>query len=135
MKRIVLVGILIALAVSMTGCAAYDTPEFVEISPSQTAFLIPLEGETSVQKGFDSEEFLRKHLVATKRVQIPHRWVKKGHWYTNGEYIDTMRLILVERKPETREWTAAENTGTSNANQGIEAESKEATGFAASMNC
>jgi hypothetical protein len=50
-------------------------------------------------------------------------------------YVPTQNLIIVERKPETREWTEKEGTGTTNKNEGISAESKESIGFMARMNC
>jgi hypothetical protein len=46
-----------------------------------------------------------------------------------------MSLIIVERKPETREWTEVAKTGTTSKNEGIAAESKESIGFMARMNC
>lgn len=120
---------------SITGCTPYDTPEFKEISPSQTAFLVPLEGKTSNQEAFQSEEFLAKHQVAVKRVQIPHRWVQKGRAYWSGEYLPTMRLIVVERKPVAREWTSTADSGTSAQNQAFQAASRDSVGFSIGMSC
>lgn len=77
----------------------------MEIKPNQTAFVIPLEGKTSNQGKFESEEFLKKAQVAAKRIQIPHKWVKTGRLPGSGKYVDTVRVIVVDRYPETREWT------------------------------
>ena len=35
-------------------------PEFVEVDSSESAFLIPLEGDTTNQAAFQSVEFLRE---------------------------------------------------------------------------
>lgn len=131
----VTLGVVLAITFMLTGCVPYDKPEIQVIEPSQTAFLIPLEGKTSDQKEFMSENFLQSAKVATKQVQIPHRWLQEGNMESDGRYIPTMKLIIVERKPETREWTEKEATGTSNKNEGITAESKESIGFMARMNC
>lgn len=119
-----------------SGCRKpYDKPEFVTIEPHQTAFLIPLIGDTTNQASFESEEMLMQAKVSTKEIQIPHRWVQTGRRYWRGEYRDTMALIIVDRSPVTREWSSTDGVGTSAANQAIYAESAESIGFSAGMNC
>lgn len=119
----------------LTGCIRpYEVPEFVTVEPSQTAFMIPLESSTEQQQ-LASEEFLKRSQVATKRVQIPHRWVQEGRLESTGKYLPTVKVIIVDRKPISREWTEAAGTGTSPKNQGIVAESRESIGFVARMNC
>ena len=73
MKKIVLfVLTLIMICTCLTGCRKpYDKPEFVTIEASQTAFLIPLVGDTTEQASFESEELLSQAKVATKEIQIP----------------------------------------------------------------
>lgn len=135
-KRITLSVLLFLVAFTLASCVRpYDTPEFVTIEPSQTAFLIPLVGDTETQASFESEELLANAKVAMKEVQIPHRWVQTGRWDWIGEWRPTMRLIVVERKPETREWNNTDGTGTSTVNQAIYAESSESIGFSVGMNC
>lgn len=46
-----------------------------------------------------------------------------------------MALIVVDRSPVTREWSATKDIGTSASNQAIYAESSESIGFSAGMNC
>lgn len=137
MKRIVsLIAIFAMSALMLTGCVRpYDTPEFVTIEPSQTAFLIPLIGDTGDQASFESEELLSNAKVAMKEVQIPHRWVQTGRRNWMGEWRPTAKLIVVERKPETREWCSTVGVGTSAVNQAIYAESSESIGFSVGMNC
>lgn len=56
-----------------------------------------------------------------------------GGW--NGKWIPTVKVIVVERKPVTREWTEDEKTGTSTQNQAIVAETRESLRVVARMNC
>jgi hypothetical protein len=136
MKKSLIALILVVSTLVFTGCVRpYDTPEFVTIEPSQTAFLIPLIGDTDDQASFESEELLANAKIATKEVQIPHRWVQMGRWDWVGEWKPSARLIVVERKPETREWCNTADVGTSTQNQAIYAESSESIGFSVGMNC
>lgn len=137
MKKLIVLILTMVLCLTMfSGCRKpYDKPEFVTIEPHQTAFLIPLIGDTTNQASFESEEMLIQAKVSTKEIQIPHRWVQTGRRYWRGEYRDTMALIIVDRSPVTREWSSTESVGTSAVNQAIYAESSESIGFSAGMNC
>lgn len=137
MKKIISLLLILVMCLTMfTGCRKpYDTPEFVTIEPHQTAFLIPLIGDTANQASFESEEMLMQAKVSTKEIQIPHRWVQTGRKHWQGEYRDTMALIIVDRSPVTREWSSTDGVGTSAVNQAIYAESAESIGFSAGMNC
>lgn len=137
MKKIICVMLIAIMCCTMfTGCIKpYDKPEFVTIEPHQTAFLIPLIGDTGAQASFESEEMLMQAKVAAKEIQIPHRWVQTSRFYWWGEYRDTMALIVVDRSPVTREWSSTDGIGTSAINQAIYAESSESIGFSAGMNC
>jgi regulator of protease activity HflC (stomatin/prohibitin superfamily) len=142
MKRVnkkVLLAMMLATVTStgLMACKPYDTPEYKDITPSQTAFAIPLEGNGADQVKIDSEESAKNNLITSKRVQVPHRWNQtgKGVIWEDGTWIPTIQVIIVERKPVTREWTEAKDTGTDAKNQGIKAESKESLGFTARMNC
>ena len=135
-KLIAIILVLVMCCTTFTGCIKkYDKPEFLTIEPHQTAFLIPLIGDTTNQASFESEEMLREAKVAAKEIQIPHRWVQTGRFYWMGEYRDTMALIVVDRSPVTREWSSSKDVGTSAVNQAIYAESSESIGFSAGMNC
>lgn len=121
MKKFLIPAVLIVAMSTLTGCVKpYDKPEFVEIKPNQTAFVIPLEGKTSDQGKFESEEFLKKAQVATKRIEVPHKWIQTGRWEYKGKYVDTVRVIVVDRYPETREW---------NGDSGYVGESKDSIKF------
>ena len=135
-KKLLLTGLIVGVMGLTTACVKpYNTPEFYTIEASQTAFLIPLVGDTTSQASFESEELLAQAKVATKEVQIPHRWVQTGRFGWQGEWRSSAKLIVVERTPETREWSSAKDNGTSAKNQAIYAESKESIGFSVGMNC
>lgn len=137
MKKFITLLLVLVMSLTMfTGCVRpYDEPEFVTIEPHQTAFLIPLIGNTGEQASFESEDMLMQAKVASKEIQIPHRWVQTRRWHWVGEWRDTMALIVVDRSPVTREWSSSKEMGTSAVNQAIYAESAESIGFSAGMNC
>ncbi len=130
------IAILLCAVAASVGCIRpYDVPEFVEIQHHETGYLIPLEGANQTnQAQFDSEGFLDENKVAIKRIQIPHRWVKTGRIPNEGKYIDTVRLVIVDRSPVTREWTAEMNQGTAHKDQAIWLESRDSIGFSLGFN-
>lgn len=133
-KKIVLVVLMLVMVMSLTGCRKpYDKPEFVTIEASQTAFLIPLVGDTSDQGAFESEELLLEAKVATKEIQIPHRWVQTGRQSWKGEWRPSATLIVVERKPVSRSWNSGTSTDTSTS--AIFGETSDAIGIYVGMNC
>ena len=129
------------LALLLTsGCIKpYDRPEYVEIDTSDTGFLIPLEGDTTLQARFQSEDYLKQRKVAAKRVQITHRWSQEGRLPDSGRWIPTVRLVKVNRSPVTREWTTSQTTTASGAIQrsdrAIWIESADSVGFSMGFTC
>ena len=124
----------------LTGCMKpYDKPEFVEIDTSDTGFLIPLEGDATAQQKFQSEDYLAQRKVATKRVQIVHRWLQEGRFPTDGRWIATVRLVKVNRSPVTRTWTTPQNTAVGSVNArtdtAIWIESADSVGFSMGFAC
>lgn len=134
-KLIVLLLVIIMSCILFTGCRKpYDKPEFVTIEASQTAFLIPLVGDSTTQSAFESEELLTEAKVATKEIQIPHRWVQTGRKHWMGEWKPSATLIVVERKPISRSWESGDSTATS-ANKAIFGETSDQIGIYVGMNC
>ena len=134
-KLIVLLLVIIMSCTLFTGCRKpYDTPEFVTIEASQTAFLIPLIGNTGDQGVFESEELLLEAKVATKEIQIPHRWVQLGRKEWDGEWRHSATLIVVERKPVSRSWESGDSAATS-SNRAIFGETSDNIGVYVGMNC
>lgn len=123
---------LIALAMVLsfnTGCMrVYNVPEYVEVLPSQTAFVIPLEGDVSDQAKFASSDFLNSHKVAAKRIQIPKRWNQTGRLHTSGHWMPTVKVILVERSPVTIELESS-GQGANGKDSAIWIESADSVGF------
>lgn len=126
---------LIITLLSFASCRKpYDKPEFQTITASQTGFLVSLVGDSGTQAAFDSEELLLQTKVATKEVQIPHRWVQMGRWNWVGEWKPSATLIVVERKPVSRSWESG-NTAAESANRAIFGETADAIGVYVGMNC
>lgn len=121
-KALVILSVLVLVV--MTGCH-YDVPEFQEIGPSESAFMIPLIGDGSQQVKFDSEESLKKMLVSAKRVQIPHIKQDTGRLPWDFKYVNAVLLLKVDRQPITREWTHKKD--------GIWVESKDSVGFSSGI--
>lgn len=133
-KLLVLTMLFVMSTTSLTGCAKpYDKPEFVTIEASQTAFLIPLVGDSSNQASFESEELLEQAKVATKEIQIPHRWVQTGRRSYRGEWKPSAKLIVVERKPVSRSWESGKSVATSQ--NAIWGETSDGIGFYVGMSC
>lgn len=133
-KIMALVLMVVMICCLFAGCKPYDTPEFITIEASQTAFLIPLIGDTSNQGVFESEELLLEAKVATKEIQIPHRWVQTGRASFDGEWRPSAKLIIVERKPVSRSWESGDSTATS-SNKAIFGETFDNIGIYVGMNC
>ena len=119
------IAVALFAAIMISGCSP-NIPPIQTIEPSETAFLVPLEGKTSDQGAFNSEKFLEESKVAAKRVTIPQRWRSTGFLPWQGEWIPTVRVITVNRKAEARLWA--------NKNA-ITAESKESIGFSTGIAC
>jgi hypothetical protein len=136
--RISVLVLAATILLGATGCKPYDRPEYVEIDTSETGFLIPLEGDGAAQAKFQSEDYLKERKVATKRVQILHRWSQEGRMETDGRWIPTVRLIKVNRSPITREWTTEQTpTGgvVARSDRAIWIESADSVGFSMGFAC
>jgi autonomous glycyl radical cofactor GrcA len=115
---------LLLLPLFLTGCA-YDTPVYVQIETSETPFLIKLEGDND-QVTMQSEQYLKEQMVATKRIGVSYRWISLGYMPLDGKYIPNERIIVVDRAPETREWS---DQNTDSHSGGLWMESKDSVGF------
>lgn len=122
MKKVLFISLVLFAFVSCSR-QPYDVPEFVEIGTNETAFIVPLTGNTSDQTQLMSEDYLRKNMVASKRVQIPHEWVKTGRKANQGEWKDTIAVIKVDRTPVSVTWSVEPK------NTRVGVESKESIGF------
>jgi hypothetical protein len=129
MKRTTMMMMLLGLMVGAltVGCGDADQDESVDGKANETLFGVKLEGGQSSVK-FDSEKSLKSLQVAAKRVQIPHVKRSTGRMWNSFEYYPAIAIYIVDRSPETREWTVGSG-GTSRSNQGIWAESSDSVSF------
>lgn len=135
----ILVGVgvlgLAGFALTQVPMRPFDTPEYVEIDTSESAFLIPLEGDTTNQAAFQSVKFLEEKKVAAKRIQITHRWNQTGYWSLSGHWLAAVKLIKVDRRPITREWTKSAKSGTSARDEALHAETRDSINFSTGICC
>jgi len=118
------------------GCRKpYNKEIFQEIESYETAFVIPLEGDVSDQVVLGSVDELRAMQVEIKRIPIPQRFHQTGRRGWQGEWIPTVRVITVDRRPITREWTADANSGTNQRNEAIWIESADSIEFSVGFTC
>lgn len=119
----------------MFSCKPYQEDLYVDVSPSETAYIIPLEaGNKDKQTKIRSEAYLEQNKVASKRIYVPTQWHQTGRgflWLGNtGVYIHSVRVIKVDRAPVTREWTEKGEGSNVQKKEMIKVESKESIGFA-----
>lgn len=123
----------------LVGCEKpFDKPEYAEIKPNETAYVLRLEGDNKSDEGqvkFGSIEYLDAHKVAAKRIQVTHRWDQQGKGSADGAWIPDMVVVKVDRSPITRVWTKDETTGTSAKNEAVEVESKDSVNFSIGWSC
>lgn len=94
-----------AMLATLTACMGPPpVPPLVVVKPNETAFVIPLEGDTKAQQKFESVEFLNAHKVQSKRIEIPIRERSTGRLWNDYEWIPTVRVVTVDRSLITREW-------------------------------
>lgn len=114
----------------LSGCGPAYKERFVEIGPNETAFVIPLEGESIEGQGsLNSVGYLEKAMVVSKRITIPQKRHYEGYLPMSYDWIAEVLVVKVDRAPVTREWTADPTTGRSAANQALEVESFDSINF------
>lgn len=121
---------ILAVAALSAACGPFQDERFVEIAPNETAYVVPLEGASKSDQGkFDSVAFLDERKVATKRIRIPTRKQETGYFPGDYKWIETVRVIRVDRTPVTREWTAPPDQRTSSKDDALHLESRDSIGF------
>jgi len=134
-QRFTLITLMMLLAFSFTACGPAKVPPLEEINTHETAFLVPLEGDTSGdQAKFMSVDYLNSNKVSAKRVTLPVRKRSTGRLWNDYEWVPTMRVIRVNRMPVTREWTGDENKGTAEKDEALWVESKDSIAFGIGCN-
>jgi hypothetical protein len=137
-KKALAAGMLL-LILSSSGCMwkPFEPIKLETVGTNEEAFLIPLTGDLDKQQAAKTEEFLTKNLIFTKQIQIPQQWVQMGYnrGGYNGEWRDAAVLIKVDKSPVTREWTADENSGTSNRKEAIWVMTSDQVEFSTGWTC
>lgn len=119
----------------LASCGPALVERFEEIGANETAFVVPLEGASkSAQQGFMSEAYLNSNKVATKRVSLSLRKHSTGRLWFSYTWIETVKVIKVNRLPVTREWTGKEDTGTAGRDEALWVESLDSIGFGVGVN-
>jgi hypothetical protein len=104
----------------------YPVEQFIEIGPSETAFVIPLEGEDpNAQTTNVSAEELKGMRVTAKRVSLPLRPRKIGRLPGQFEWIPTVAVRKVNRAPVSREWVLVPQPGGSPHSDALFCETKD----------
>jgi len=136
MRMFKILALVAFVSLLSTSCRKpYDVPQYETVGTSETAYLIPLEGDSGKQVKLDSAAAYDKMKVMAKRIQITKRWNQTGRMGHQGEWIPNVRLIKVDRTPVTREWTADKNKGTNKKDEGIWVESMDSIEFSTGINC
>lgn len=105
---------LLFMVMSLTSCIRpYDKPEYVEVDPNETAFVIPLftdnktKTEDQVQLNAD-KAFYEQCMVSSKLIQVPHKWIQTGRLANTGYYTGTVKVITVDLTPHAGRWLPGE---------------------------
>lgn len=121
-------SLILAIGIAPQARAYYektDWPEIYFVLPNESAFWIPDTGDNKTdQKKFMSEDYLNANKIAAKRFQVPHVQLPKSSW-TMDYYVPAGRLIIVDRTPYARQWTADPTSGTGNANESLKCQSAD----------
>lgn len=119
MKNILLSAV--AVIAFGTGCAPVKVLDVVEIKPNETAWAIPMDGESKGgQVKFNSVAFLNEKKVASKRIMVDKVPRSVGRFWFDVEWIPAISVIRVDRSLVTREWTDNEKTGTTKKSEAIQ---------------
>ena len=119
----------VVMLFGMTACGPPKVDMVEEIAPNESAFIVPLEGNTGAQGKFMSVEYLEKNKVASKRVYLPQTKLDTGRFWWSYKYVPTVLVVKVDRKPITFEWDADQVGG-----KVIRVESRDSIGFSVGTN-
>jgi hypothetical protein len=103
-----------------------NASEPLGIPTNSTAFWIPDEGNTQAgQQQIDDASFYNTHTVPGKIFLVPHHVFDEPGFFSQDYYVPTGHLILVDRTPVSREWTASTSTGTSSGDESFTCQSND----------
>lgn len=112
--------------------AYYDQTDYAEpyfILPNESAFWIPDVGENKQsQAAFGSVDYYKENKIAAKRFTVPHAKLT-GSSYWSNYYVPSGRLIIVDRTPYAREWTAPGRGTNPHADESMPCQTGEGLDF------
>ncbi|MGL5710479.1 MAG: hypothetical protein ACRCW9_06540 [Cetobacterium sp.] len=108
----------------------YEEQKYITVESHETLILVPLDGNTmDNQAKLRSKDYYEKYKVASKRVPLKAKWHKTGRLPASGKWTYPYDVIKVSRAPITLDWTDDSNSGTSNQEQALRAQTKDDIGF------
>ena len=127
---------LASLLFASSAQAYYDKSDYSEayfILPNESAFFIPDVGANKEgQAKFGSQDYYEQNKIPAKRFVIPHaKFSGSGMW--SDLYVPTGRLIIVDRTPYNREWTASQHRGSSARDESFPCQSSEGLNITVEM--
>jgi hypothetical protein len=129
-----MMAVMVMVALCMTGCMKPPiTEKYKDVENNETAFVVQLEG--SAQAKLNSLAALEKLQVSTKRINISQRYKKVGRMWWMHVVVPTVKVIVVDRTPVTREWSAGDGGTNAQKNESIWVESMDSIGFSTGFNC
>jgi hypothetical protein len=134
MKKLLSV-VALSVAVLLSGCGKRPVDELVEVGPSETAFVVALDGDTKEnQKKMNSLDFLKASKISAKRIIVPHKIIDvcPSCTFSGGDNlrdVPTVKVFKISRAPVSRTWTSTEKTGTSAKIDAFAVESIESIDF------
>lgn len=125
-KQGLLLLLLVLIMPMVAACA--KTKSIVEIEAHQTAFLIPMSASAEQTK-FDSVDYLEAQKVPASRFEINREWVSEGNMPWQGDFRDSVRLIIIDRQPVTRNWMVNPDVGQGSVDEAFYVSSKDSIEF------
>lgn len=123
------------LFLSIPACVKpFHEPLLVDINTSEVAVLVETvndNGQAAIapkaKEGEVESDFYKDRLVNARKVEIPYYWKQTSRVWTyshsgNGKWTPAARLITVDTKPETREWSKEKGNA-------VWVESQDSVGF------
>ncbi len=137
-SRAIALLLLIGFGTLSAACGPARVLPIDTVGPNETAFVIPMEGDSTNQAKFESIDFLKEHKVMSKRIEMPVRERSTGRMWWDYEWLPTVRVIKVDRSLVTREWTsdgdAGTGTGKDNKNEALSVASLDGVNFHLGVN-
>jgi hypothetical protein len=122
MKK-VLVAVMALTMMFVTSCKEYQEDIYATATTNESVFVVPLEASAKAGAKLTPAEY-DKHKVMAKKIQIPTRWHNTGRMWFNGHWVETVKVLKVDRTPISTNWL-----------NGITVESQDSIDFAMSFNC